>query len=105
MNTTNFNSFATLRPFWKGQKVFGASKMDRKVFKRSSLFRFRSLLLNFYCVFVQKEVLLRSKNLSALFGCAKKPFSSVRMDGLFPFVANELQFVVMLMYTNVNVIK
>jgi hypothetical protein len=82
---TNCNSFATLRPFWKGRKVFGASKMDRKVFKSSFLFRFRSLLLNFHCVFVRKEVL----------GCAKKPFSSFRMDGLFPFVANELQFVVL----------
>ena len=34
------------------------------------------------------------KNLSALFGCAKKPFCSFRMDQFFPFVANELKFVV-----------
>jgi hypothetical protein len=54
----------------------------------------KELLLNFYCVFVQKEVLLRSKNLLAHFGCAKKPFRSFRMDKFFPFVANELKFVV-----------
>jgi hypothetical protein len=45
-------------------------------------------------LFGKKEVLLRSKNLLALFGCAKKPFCSFGMDQFFPFVANELQFVV-----------
>jgi hypothetical protein len=39
--TTNFSSFATLRPFWNGRRVFGTSKMSQKVFKSSSLFRFR----------------------------------------------------------------
>jgi hypothetical protein len=84
LNTTNFSSFATLRPFWNGRKVFGTSKMSGKVFKSSSLFRFRSLLLNFYCVFVRKEVLLRSKKPFGPFWTGQKTFLLFPNGPIFP---------------------
>jgi hypothetical protein len=52
------------------------------------------LLLNFYCVFVRKEVLLHSKKPFCPFWMWEKTFWSFRMDRFFPFVANELKFVV-----------
>jgi hypothetical protein len=68
-----------------------------KGFQKLFSLPFLVAFLYFYCVFSKRSSLLCSKNLSACFGLAKKPFCSFWMDWFFPFVANELKFVVLLL--------
>jgi hypothetical protein len=51
----------------------------------------------FIVFFFEMKLFCVLKNLSALFGCAKKHFCSFRMDQFFPFVANELKFAVLIL--------
>jgi hypothetical protein len=50
--------------------------------------------LNFHCFLFKKKFFCILKNLLAHFGCAKKPFCSFQIDRFFPFIANELKFLV-----------